>query len=260
MLVHQIDPVLLHLGPVKIHWYGLMYLIGFGLAWWLASLRLRRADAPLNAQQLGDLVFYCALGAVVGGRLGYVLFYNFPSYIDNPLAALRIWEGGMSFHGGMLGVILVAWLYGRHLNQPFFRVADFIAPLVPPGLGFGRIGNFINGELWGAPTDLPWGVVFPHAGGIARHPTQLYEAALEGLALFLILWLYSAKPRPMMAVSGVFLLWYGIFRFAVEFVRLPDAHIGYLWGNWLTMGQLLSLPMIVVGMVLLLLARRQPAP
>lgn len=252
----EIDPIALDLGPLKVRWYGLMYLIGFAGAWWLGRRRAKAANSGWKALEVDDLIFYAALGVVLGGRVGYTLFYNFPTFLHDPLVLLRVWEGGMSFHGGLLGVLGALWLFGRKYDKRFFSVTDFVAPLVPIGLGVGRVGNFINAELWGAPTQLPWGVLFPGGGPLARHPSQLYEAALEGLALFLILWFYSARPRPTMAVSGLFLLGYGVFRFLVEFVRQPDSHIGYLAGGWFTMGQLLTTPMIVFGVLLLILSRR----
>ena len=258
MLKHPtIDPVAVSIGPVDIHWYGLMYVIGFAAAWYLGHVRAR-VHAGWDAQQVSDLVFYGALGAVIGGRLGYVLFYDLPATLADPLSLLRIWEGGMSFHGGLIGVMTAMWLFGRARGKGFFEVADFAAPLVPIGLGAGRIGNFINGELWGRVSDLPWAMVFPdpRAGGLPRHPSQLYEALLEGLVLFLILWLYSRRPRPTMSVSGAFLLCYGVFRFTVEFTRMPDQHIGFIAGDWLTMGQLLSIPMIAAGAAMLAWAHR----
>jgi len=191
---------------------------------------------------------------VLGGRVGYILFYNFEAYLAHPLEILKIWQGGMSFHGGMLGVLLVLWGFGRQQGTGFFALADFCAPLIPPGLGFGRLGNFINGELWGQPTEVPWGMIFPNAGPLPRHPSQLYEAFLEGLVLFLILWIFSRSPRPLRAVSGLFLAGYGSFRFLIEFVRTPDAHLGHLAFGWMTMGQILSLPMILLGFLLLGLA------
>ncbi|MWV11101.1 prolipoprotein diacylglyceryl transferase [Pseudomonas sp. R-28-1W-6] len=258
----QIDPVALALGPLKIHWYGLMYLVGIGGAWLLASRRLAGFDATWSKEKLSDLVFWVAMGVILGGRLGYVLFYDLSAYIAEPLKILRVWEGGMSFHGGLLGVMLATWLFGRRNDKSFFQLMDFIAPLVPIGLGAGRIGNFINAELWGKATDLPWAMVFPtDPQQLARHPSQLYQFALEGIALFAILWFYSRKPRPSMAVSGMFATSYGVFRFIVEFVRVPDAQLGYLAGGWLTMGQILCLPMILGGLGLIAYAyKRQAAP
>ncbi len=255
----HIDPVAISLGPLKIHWYGIMYLVAFGAAWWLGRLRARRSP-DWNDEQISDLIFYGALGVVLGGRIGYTLFYNFGHFISDPVSIFRIWEGGMSFHGGLLGVLVAMWLFGRKYQHGFFELTDFVAPLVPIGLAAGRLGNFINGELWGQPTTLPWGMVFPGAGPLPRHPSQLYEMFLEGIVLFIIVWVYSARPRPRMAVSGVFALGYGVFRFAVEFVRQPDEHLGFIAFSWLTQGQLLSLPLIITGIVLLWLAyRRQPA-
>ena len=251
----NIDPVAIAIGPLKIHWYGLMYLIGIGAAWWLARRRLARFDPAWSKDTLSDLVFWCALGVIAGGRLGYVLFYDLAAYIANPALILRIWEGGMSFHGGFIGVLLAVWWFARRQRKPFWALMDFIAPLVPIGLGAGRIGNFINAELWGKATDLPWAMVFPtDPAQLARHPSQLYQFALEGVALFVILWLYSRKPRPTMARSGLFALCYGIFRFLVEFVRVPDAQLGYLAFDWLTMGQVLCLPMILTGILLMYFA------
>ncbi|WP_373386627.1 prolipoprotein diacylglyceryl transferase [Pseudomonas alcaligenes] len=254
----QIDPVALDLGVIKIHWYGLMYLVGIGGAWLLASRRLQDFDPTWSKEKLSDLVFWVAMGVILGGRLGYVLFYDLAAYVAEPLKILRVWEGGMSFHGGLIGVMLATWLFGRRNDKSFFQLMDFIAPLVPIGLGAGRIGNFINAELWGKATDLPWAMVFPtDPQQLARHPSQLYQFALEGVALFLILWLYSRKPRPTMAVSGLFAACYGVFRFIVEFVRVPDAQLGYLAWNWLTMGQVLCLPMILGGIGLMVWAYRR---
>lgn len=252
MLVHpDIDPVAFSIGPVAVRWYGLMYLIGFVLAWLLGRYRASRPGSGWTPQQVDDLIFHAALGVILGGRVGYVLFYNFGAFLDNPLMLFRIWEGGMSFHGGVLGVFIALGIYARSLRRGFFEVTDFLMPLVPPGLFFGRIGNFINGELWGRVSDAPWAMVFRAAGPLPRHPSQLYEAALEGIILFLLLWFYSAKPRPVMAVSGLALLLYGIFRGVVEFFREPDAHLGFIAWDWLTMGQLLSLPMILAGLAML---------
>ena len=247
----QIDPVALAIGPLKIHWYGLMYLIGIGGAWFMASRRLNRFDPTWTKEKLSDLIFWLSMGVIVGGRLGYVLFYDLPTYLASPLEIFRLWNGGMSFHGGLLGVLAAFGWFARKTGRSFLQVSDFIAPFVPPGLFFGRIGNFINGELWGSVTNAPWGVVFPHGGPLARHPSQLYEAALEGLVLFAVLWVFSSKRRPVGAVSGLFALGYGVFRFVVEFVRMPDAHLGYLAFGWLTMGQLLCLPLIGLGAWLL---------
>jgi phosphatidylglycerol:prolipoprotein diacylglycerol transferase len=253
----NIDPVAVAIGPLEVHWYGLMYLFAFLAGWWLGWVRTRRPGTDWRAAEIGDLVFYFALGAVLGGRIGYTLFYNPGEFMQDPLVILRIWQGGMSYHGGMLGVFVAMALYARHTNRTFFQVTDFMAPLVPLGLGAGRLGNFINGELWGSPTDLPWGMVFPFVDSLPRHPSMLYELLLEGIVFFVILWLYSSKPRPTMAVSGLYLFCYGLFRFAVEFVRLPDAHIGYLAFDWVTMGHVLSFPMIVIGLAFMVYAWRR---
>ena len=266
-----IDPVAIALGPVKVHWYGLMYLFAFASAWWLGRRRAAAQGFPVRPEQIDDLIFYGALGVVLGGRIGSVIFYNFDSFLQNPLYLFKIWEGGMSFHGGFIGVLVAMEIYRRKLGCRFFELTDFIAPLVPLGLAAGRFGNFMNAELWGAPGNVPWAMKlsceqFPpdryvdFAGPLCyspRHPTQLYEMLLEGILLFLALWLISAKPRPVMTVSGYFLLLYGFARSSVELIRLPDAHIGYLMNTeWLTRGIVLSVPMIIVGVILLILASR----
>lgn len=247
------DPVAVEIGPLKIHWYGLMYLIGFAAAWVLGRYRTKNPWAPLDAKAYDDMLFYCILGLIVGSRLGYVLFYDLASFLEDPLYIVRIWQGGMSFHGGLIGVILAVLLFARRRDKNLFDLTDFIAPFVPIGLGAGRIGNFINAELWGRPTDLPWGMVFPDplAGLAPRHPSQLYEAFLEGVVLFTALWFYSARPRPRAAVSGMFLVLYGTFRFLVEFTRQPDPQLGFVAFGWMTMGQLLCLPMLALGAGLL---------
>ena len=252
MIYPTIDPVALSLGPIQIHWYGLMYLLGFSGAWWLGRLRAERFG--WTAVEVEDLLFYGAIGVIVGGRLGYSLFYDFPALIDNPLNLFKVWQGGMSFHGGLLGVVVAFGFFARVTGKSYFSISDFIVPMVPVGLFFGRIGNFINGELWGKVSDVPWAMIFPNGGPLARHPSQLYEAILEGILLFVILWIYSAKPKPPGAVSGLFLLGYGFFRFMVEFVRIPDQQYGYLLLDWITMGQILSLPMIVVGLFIIVRA------
>ena len=259
MTVH-FDPVAFSLFGLKVQWYGLMYLVGFVGGWSLGRYRARRSAGVWQSLQVDDLMFYVGLGVILGGRVGYILFYGFKDFLADPLLLFKIWQGGMSFHGGLLGVLLALWLYHRRFGKGYFAVVDFVAPLVPIGLGAGRIGNFINGELWGKPTDLPWGVIFPRAGLVPRHPSQLYEFFFEGVVLFAILWFFSAKKPPVRAVSGMFALGYGIFRFGVEFVRLPDAHVGYLAWGWLTEGQLLSVPLIVVGVLLLWLSHRSVAP
>jgi len=253
MIVYpDIDPIIFSIGPLKIRWYGMMYVIGFLVAWWLARRRTQAAHSPIRTvEQADDLIFYAMLGVILGGRIGHALFYSETSFADDPLYLFRIWEGGMSFHGGLLGVLFAMWLFGRKLHLTMWQVTDFMAPFVPLGLGFGRIGNFINGELWGKPTDVPWGVLY---GGEVLHPSQLYESFLEGFVLFAIVWWFSSKPRPYMAVSGLFLLFYGVFRFAIEFVRVPDENLGYLAAGWVTMGQVLSAPMILIGATMVVMA------
>lgn len=247
----EIDPVIFSIGFLKIRWYGLMYVIAFLAAWWLARRRSRRADSPVNAVQVDDLIFYGMLGVIVGGRVGHTLVYGWDNLLEDPLYLFKIWKGGMSFHGGLVGVLVAMWLYGRSLGKTMWQITDFVAPIVPLGLGFGRIGNFINGELWGKPTDVAWGFLYR---GQVLHPSQLYEAALEGFLLFAIIWWFSARPRPQMAVSGLFLVLYGVFRFYIEFYRVPDAHLDYLALGWVTMGQILSTPMVLIGAIVLFMA------
>jgi phosphatidylglycerol:prolipoprotein diacylglycerol transferase len=272
-----IDPVAFSIGPLSVHWYGIMYLLAFVIFWssgrYLAGRRPWRGWAP---GEIGDFLFYGVVGVIIGGRLGYVLFYGFESFLEDPLFLFRINQGGMSFHGGLLGVIAAMWWFARKTGRTFWQVSDFAAPLAPIGLGLGRIGNFIGGELWGRISDVPWAMIFANAiqpGGwqsealrqswrngeldeFARHPSQLYQAGMEGLLLALILFWYSAQPRRSASISGLFLLGYGTFRLIAEYFREPDAHIGYLAGGWLTMGMLLSLPMIVAGVILMNLPSR----
>jgi phosphatidylglycerol:prolipoprotein diacylglycerol transferase len=249
--------VAFQLGPIKVHWYGIMYLLGFAAAWWLARRRAAQPGSTWKKADVDDLIFFAMLGVIFGGRIGYVLFYGLTFWANDAWYPLRIWEGGMSFHGGLLGVAvaltLFAWRRGRHPAD----VYDFTVPLPALGLFFGRIGNFINGELWGKVTTVPWGFL---VNGEVRHPSQLYEAGLEGLLLFVVVWLYTARPRPRLAPSGLFLLIYGVARFLVEFVRVPDEQIGYLAGGWFTEGQALSAPMIIAGAALLVWAYRSRAP
>ena len=283
--LHQIDPIAVAIGPLQVHWYGLMYLLGFVVAFWLGRRRVRAGRLPgVDDNGFGDLMFYSMLGVVLGGRIGYILFYDFGEFVKDPLMIVRVWQGGMSFHGGLLGVLAaIAWWSRKH-RLHFFDTVDFMAPLVPAGLGFGRIGNYIGGELWGKPTAGTafdgWGVIFPRAlpepfasmdaaslrtyfesgalNSFARHPSQLYQAALEGLLMFCVLLWFSSKPRPRYAVSGMFALLYGCFRFLVEFVREPDAQLGYLAFGWVTMGQVLSTPLILLGVFWLWRSRSTP--
>lgn len=249
------DPVAFSLGSLQVHWYGLTYLVGFLLAWWLALKRAQRLD--LTKDQVSDLLFYCALGVILGGRLGYVLFYHFERLLAEPLWLLKVWEGGMAFHGGFLGVAIALIVFARKYRLKLLSLADFVAPLTPLGLGLGRLGNFINGELWGRVTSQPWGMVFPGAGEAPRHPSQLYQFAFEGLVLFSLLWWFSKQPKPAGSVSGLFLIAYGLGRFLIEFTREPDAHLGLVFMS-LSMGQLLSVPMVIAGAALMLWAYRYP--
>lgn len=260
MFVHpQFDPVALQIGPLAIRWYGLMYLIAFLLVIVFGRRRINTQPwTRWSKSQLDDALFYGVLGTIIGGRLGYVLFYKLDYYLAHPLEIFYVWQGGMSFHGGFLGVIIAMALFARRTGKTWFNVTDFIAPLVPPGLAAGRLGNFINAELWGRPADGPWATVFPNVDATPRHPSQLYEFALEGVAMFVILWWFASKPRPLAAMSALFLILYGSFRFLVEFTREPDEYLGLLALN-LSMGQWLSLPMILAGIGLMVYAYRKPA-
>lgn len=250
----SIDPVIFSVGPLSVRWYGMMYLVAFVAAYLLAQKRL--SNTTWTKDQVSDMLFWGFIGVILGGRLGYVFFYQFGMFLDDPLYLFKIWTGGMSFHGGLIGVLVALFWQAKRMGTTFLALGDFVAPLVPIGLGAGRIGNFLNAELWGRTTDVPWAVIFPNAGNEPRHPSQLYEFALEGVVLFVILWMYSAKPRPVGAVGGVFLLGYGAFRFIIEFFREPDAHIG-LYQLGLSQGQLLCLPMILLGLILLLRAYKR---
>ena len=254
----EFDPVAFAIGPVKVHWYGLMYVLGFVAGWWLARRRAAMPGSTWKPVDVDDLIFFLAVGVIVGGRLGWMLFYGLDNLREDPLAIVRVWQGGMSFHGGLIGVMAAAALFARRRSRRIADVFDFTAPLPAVGLCAGRIGNFINGELWGKPTDLPWGFLYK---GEVLHPSQLYEAALEGVVLFAVVWWFTSRPRPRLAPSGLVLALYAIFRIAVEFVRVPDADIGYLAFGWLTMGQVLSLPMLVTGLAMLAWAytRREPS-
>ncbi len=258
MLVHpQFDPVAIRLGPIAIRWYGLMYLVGFALFFFLGRYRARRDPwRGVTYALIDDLLFYGVLGVVLGGRLGYVLFYKPEYYFSQPLEILAVWQGGMSFHGGLLGVLIAVWYVARKHGISWLRLTDFIAPLVPCGLAAGRLGNFINGELYGRPSDAPWAMVFAHGGPLPRHPSQLYEFGLEGLTLFALLWIFSAKPRPAGAVSAMFLIGYGVFRFVAEYFREPDDFLGLLALGF-SMGQWLSLPMVLLGIGMLAYALRK---
>lgn len=259
----NIDPIAVNLGPLHIHWYGIMYLIAFGAAWWLAR---RRAAAPVStwtARDVDDFIFYAMLGTIIGGRVGYVLFYGLPLWRADLLYPLKIWEGGMSFHGGFLGVMTATALFARGRQRRVWDVFDFAAPLPGLGLFAGRLGNFINSELWGKPTTVPWGFLVSDAAGgpaVARHPSQLYEAVLEGLLLAAVMWWFTSRPRPRYAASALFMIWYAMARMLVEFVRVPDVQLGYFAGSWLTMGQMLSLPMLLVGLYLAWRASARPEP
>ncbi len=254
---HGFNPIAFEIGPVKVHWYGIMYLIGFAAGWWLARRRAAQPRSTWKASDVDDFVFYAMMGVILGGRIGYVLFYGLSYWENDPWYPLKIWEGGMAFHGGFLGVLVAIAIFARRQGRNIADVFDFGAPLPGIGIMAGRIGNFINGELWGKPTTLPWGF---KVDGQVRHASQLYEAFLEGVVLFVVLWWFTSRPRPRLAPSGVFLLMYGTARFLIEFVRVPDEHLGYLALGWVTMGQILSLPMIMAGIILLILAYQRRIP
>ncbi len=260
LMFPHINPIAFSIGPVKVHWYGLMYLLGFMCAWGLAHWRVKRYKLHWTSEQIGDLIFYLAMGIILGGRLGYMLFYQMQELIHQPWIIFKLWEGGMSFHGGLLGVAVGTFFLSRKIKKPYLEIGDFTAPLVPLGLAAGRAGNFINGELWGRVTDAPWGMVFPQVDMQARHPSQLYEFGLEGIGLFILVWWYAAKPRPAGCVSAIFLIGYSICRLIIEFFREPDQQLGYIAFNWLTMGQLLSIPMLVFGLVLWWMKRNENIP
>ncbi len=271
----DIDPIIFSVGPLAVRWYGLAYLAAFAMCWWLGTLRSKQPGSGWDPEAVSDVVFYGAIGAVLGGRIGYVFFYGFDQFLRDPLWLVRIWDGGMSFHGGLLGTLAALWWFGRKTNRTFFQVSDFVAPLVPLGLGFGRLGNFANTELPGRATESVFGMIYPcNADAIrainqlctgqwetfARHPSPLYQAFTEGLLLFALVWIVSSRPQPSGLVSGVFLIGYGIARFSTEFFRTPDKHLGFIAFDWLTMGQLLSLPMIIVGILFIYFARTRTSP
>lgn len=243
----EIDPIAFQVGPLPIRWYGLMYVFSFLACWGLMLHRTAEQREFWSKDRLSDLIFYIAIGAVLGGRFGYVFIYMPGQFVADPSVLLKTWEGGMSFHGGLIGVLIACWIFARKQPMPFLKLMDFIAPYVPIGLFFGRIGNFINGELWGRSSDVPWAMVFPLAGEYPRHPSQLYEALGEGMLLFALLWWFSSKPRPAGHVSAGFLMAYGIIRFSLEFTRQPDIQLGFIAFDWLTMGQILSIPMLLLG-------------
>ena len=247
----EIDPVFFEIGPLAFRWYGLMYLLGLGAAYFLIKSRASDKNLPLSAEQLSDLIVFAAFGVFLGGRLGYVLFYNLPFYLENPLKVFAVWEGGMSFHGGLIGTCVALWIFSRRRGFPLYSIADLAAGAVPIGLGFGRLGNFINGELYGRTTDVSWCMVFPQGGPECRHPSQLYEAFLEGFLLFAVLTLINRRQTPPGTILWSFLIGYGCARFFIEQFRQPDSHLGFIFGS-LTMGQLLCLPMILIGTVMLI--------
>ncbi len=250
LIFPNFNPVAFSLGPLDVRWYGLMYLLGFCMAWLLATWRIKRYHLTWSSEDVGDLIFFVALGVVIGGRLGYLVFYKTSALLYHPLFIFKLWEGGMSFHGGLIGVLLSLYFFSRKKHKSFLDVLDFTAPLVPLGLAAGRLGNFINGELWGRTTDLPWGMIFPEIDFQPRHPSQLYELTLEGILLFVIIWIYARKKRPTGHVSALFLISYALLRIFAECFREPDVQHGYLAFGWLTEGQVLSIPMLIFGFYL----------
>lgn len=256
----QINPVAFNLGPLQIHWYGLTYLFGFFLAWILALYRIKHFKLNWTKEELSDLIFYSALGVILGGRLGFMLFYNMQEFMTDPLSLFKVWQGGMSFHGGLLGVITAIIVFSLIKKKKILQVMDFVAPLVPLGLAAGRIGNFINGELWGRPTSLAWGIIFPRSDMQPRHPSQLYEFFLEGILLFILVWWYASKPRPTGRITALFLIGYAFSRIICEFFREPDLQIGFIAFNWLTMGQILSIPMLIIGLILWWIKKNEKLP
>lgn len=258
-MIVDFDPVAFRVFGWAVHWYGIMYLLSFLSCWQLGRWQARQPNSGWTLEQVDDMLFYVGLGVILGGRIGYILFYSFPSFLADPVILFKVWKGGMSFHGGLIGPLVALWFFSRKYKKRWFETVDFLAVLAPIGLGFGRLGNFINGELWGKPTSLPWGMSFPNSDTmIPRHPNPLYEMLLEGVVMFVVLWWFSRRPRPVMAVSGLFAVLYSVFRIGIEFVRVPDAQLGYLAFGWVTMGQVLSLPLFAVGVLLLWLAYRKP--
>lgn len=254
----HINPIAFHIGPLAVHWYGLMYLAGFLIGWLLLIWRVKRFNYGLTKDDVGDLVFYIAIGVIFGGRIGYMLLYNFSMFMHHPTTLFQIYDGGMSFHGGLCGVALALWIYAKRHHMHLLTLTDLLTPIAPVGLALGRIGNFINGELFGRVTTVPWGMIFPNGGPYPRHPSMLYECFLEGIVLFIWLWIYALKPRARGMVTGLFLIGYGIMRFGVEFVRQPDPQLGFVAFGWLTRGQELCIPMLIVGIILIVMAKRHP--
>ncbi len=250
-MVHNFNPIFISFGEFHIYWYGIMYLIAFLLAWFLGNFYIKKGLIKITNDNFSDLLFYCFLGVLIGGRIGYAIFYNFSHTFQNPLTIFYVWDGGMSFHGGFIGVLIAIIYFCRKYKISFFLVSDFIVKLVPIGLFTGRIGNFINSELWGKPSEVKWAVIFPNVDNVPRHPTQLYEAFLEGILLFVILNFLLIRKNRTSEITSYFLIYYSLFRFIVEFYRVPDSHIGYIIFNWVTMGQILCMPMFLLGLYIL---------